>query len=246
MSENTILELTAAQRSDLRAKAHHLKPVIMIGESGLTPAVLAETERALATHGLIKLRVLGDDRDQRLQILADVCAELGCAKVQIIGKLLVVYRPLPPVKASTGRDGPHVPKKVAAVGGKAKAKPSKPSARKTVRAKAPGAKGPVGKKASGAKGPARKTASSRGAAGKAPPSRIRFQDDDDAPAPRRSSAGVVWRKDIDTGRPTTHKPRPAKAGTGASRAPARSGPRPATPRAGGSRAGAPPARGRKR
>jgi RNA-binding protein len=87
--------LTPAQRRDLRAKAHHLDPVVMIGQHGLTPAVLHEIDLALLKHELIKLRVLGDDRDARAALLERVCAEMDCAPVQSLGKVLVLWRPNP-------------------------------------------------------------------------------------------------------------------------------------------------------
>ena len=88
-----MLKLTPAQRSDLRSQAHGLAPVVMIGDSGLTPAVMKEIDASLNAHGLIKIRVLGDDRDARVSHYESICADLGAAPVQHIGKLLVVYRP---------------------------------------------------------------------------------------------------------------------------------------------------------
>ncbi len=88
-----MLELTPAQRKHLRALAHPLKPVVMIGAAGLTQAVLKEIEKCLAAHELIKIRVLNDDREARAQWLQAICERLDCAAVQHIGKLLLVYRP---------------------------------------------------------------------------------------------------------------------------------------------------------
>lgn len=88
-----MLKLTPAQRSELRSQAHGLAPVVMIGDSGLTPSVLKEIDASLNSHGLIKIRVLGDDRDARVAHYETICAELSAAPVQHIGKLLVVYRP---------------------------------------------------------------------------------------------------------------------------------------------------------
>ncbi len=88
-----MLKLTPAQRSDLRSQAHGLDPVVMIGDSGLTPAVMKEIDASLNSHGLIKIRVLGDDRDARVAHYETICTDLGSAPVQHIGKLLVVYRP---------------------------------------------------------------------------------------------------------------------------------------------------------
>ena len=86
-------KLTPAERSELRAEAHGLKPVVMIGESGLTPSVMKEISASLDSHGLIKVRVFGDDREMRTEIYDNICAELQAHPVQHIGKLLVVYRP---------------------------------------------------------------------------------------------------------------------------------------------------------
>lgn len=88
-----MLKLTPAQRSDLRSQAHGLAPVVMIGDSGLTPAVMKEIDASLNSHGLIKIRVLGDDRDARVAHYETICTDLSAAPVQHIGKLLVVYRP---------------------------------------------------------------------------------------------------------------------------------------------------------
>lgn len=79
----------------LRARAHHLNPVVMVGQHGLTEAVIRETETALRAHELIKVRVLGDERDERderLLIGEELCAATGAQLVQHIGKLLVLYR----------------------------------------------------------------------------------------------------------------------------------------------------------
>jgi len=87
------IELTIAERKAHRADAHHLAPVVMIGNDGLTPAVQKETDAALSAHGLIKIRVLGDDRTQREAIYQQLADELGAAPIQHIGKLLVLWRP---------------------------------------------------------------------------------------------------------------------------------------------------------
>ena len=88
-----MLELTVEQRKYLKAQAHALKPVVMIGSQGLSEAVIKEAERALAAHELIKIRVLGDERDAREAYLAQLCEALNAAPVQHIGKLLLIYRP---------------------------------------------------------------------------------------------------------------------------------------------------------
>lgn len=91
-----MLELSAAQRQYLRSLGHGLKPVVMIGASGLTEAVLRETARSLAAHELVKIRVLGDDRALRESYLRTICETLNAAPVQHIGKLLLIYRPAEP------------------------------------------------------------------------------------------------------------------------------------------------------
>ena len=88
-------ELTPAGRRALRAKAHHLHPVIMIGNAGLTPAVLKEIDIALKSLELIKIRVLGDDRERREGMAGEICAALNASPVQQIGKILVIFRPRP-------------------------------------------------------------------------------------------------------------------------------------------------------
>ncbi|OIN91870.1 MAG: RNA-binding protein [Comamonadaceae bacterium CG1_02_60_18] len=89
------IQLTPAQRKVHRADAHHLDPVVMIGNDGLTPAVKKETDAALNAHGLIKVRVFCDDRATRETMFATLADELGAAPIQHIGKLLVLWRPLP-------------------------------------------------------------------------------------------------------------------------------------------------------
>ncbi len=88
-----MLKLTPAERSALRAQAHPLNPVVIIGDAGLTPAVLKEIDVSLQSHELIKIRVFGDDREVRTGMYETICNALDAAPVQHIGKLLVIYRP---------------------------------------------------------------------------------------------------------------------------------------------------------
>ena len=88
-----MLKLTPVERSALRAEAHALKPIVLIGEAGLTEAVMKEIDLGLDSHGLIKVRVFGDDREARVAMYEQICGELDAAPVQHIGKLLVLYRP---------------------------------------------------------------------------------------------------------------------------------------------------------
>ena len=99
-------KLTPVERSALRAEAHGLKPVVIIGEAGLTPSVIKEISASLDSHGLIKVRVFGDDREMRSEIYENICAELQAHPVQHIGKLLVIYRPKVEVeKARSSKSG---------------------------------------------------------------------------------------------------------------------------------------------
>jgi len=107
------IQLTPAQRKDKRADAHHLDPVVLIGGEGLTPAVRKEVDAALNAHGLIKVRVFSDERDTREAMLATLADELGAAPIQHIGKLLVLWRPIPPKEKAEREDrmpGPKVVK----------------------------------------------------------------------------------------------------------------------------------------
>ncbi|MGS0743667.1 YhbY family RNA-binding protein [Glaciimonas sp. GG7] len=88
-----MLKLTPAERSELRSEAHALSPVVLISEEGLKPSLLKEIDNCLNSHGLIKVRVFGDDREARIAIYETICEKLGAAPVQHIGKLLILYRP---------------------------------------------------------------------------------------------------------------------------------------------------------
>lgn len=98
------IQLTPAQRKVHRAEAHHLDPVVMIGNDGLTAAVIKEADAALNAHGLIKIRVLGDDRTAREAMYLQLADQLNAAPIQHIGKLLVLWRPLPPKDKAVNED----------------------------------------------------------------------------------------------------------------------------------------------
>ena len=98
------IQLTPAQRKEHRAEAHHLDPVVMIGNDGLTAAVVKEADAALNAHGLIKIRVLGDDRAVREQIYMQLADQLNAAPIQHIGKLLVLWRPQPKKEKALDED----------------------------------------------------------------------------------------------------------------------------------------------
>ena len=105
-----MLNLSVSQRLELKGRAHALKPIVIIGNAGLTPAVLDEIERSLKSHDLLKIRVMNDDRDARETMLQEICEQLKAGPVQHIGKVLVIFRPLaiPIAKAPKRRQGKTV------------------------------------------------------------------------------------------------------------------------------------------
>jgi|SRR5690625_223717 len=120
--------LSITERKELRALAHHLKPVVLIGEHGLSDAVLKEIDTHLLAHQLIKIRVSEDDRTVRDDYLQTICQQLEAQAIGHIGKTLIVYKrnPLKPALSRGGSDEhnplerprsePYTPKKYAAEG----------------------------------------------------------------------------------------------------------------------------------
>jgi putative YhbY family RNA-binding protein len=97
--------MSSVERRALKARAHALKPVVTVSGAGLTESVLAEIDRCLAHHELIKIRVFGDDRAARETLLESVCAGTGAQAVQHIGKILVVHRAKPPERPAPAARG---------------------------------------------------------------------------------------------------------------------------------------------
>lgn len=87
--------LTPRERAHLKARAHALEPKVMVGHGGLTPAVVAEIDRALTAHELIKVKILGDDREAREALGHEICAATDSAPVQRVGKIIALWRPRP-------------------------------------------------------------------------------------------------------------------------------------------------------
>lgn len=87
-----MIKLTPAQKQHLKGLAHTLSPVVIIGEKGLTEAVLKETDGALKAHELIKIKAGSDEKETRAQWLERICEALDASPVQQIGKILVIYR----------------------------------------------------------------------------------------------------------------------------------------------------------
>ncbi|ATX81192.1 RNA-binding protein [Mariprofundus ferrinatatus] len=76
----------------LKGAAHHLKPVIMVGQKGITESLVLETESALEIHELIKVHVAGDDREIRKAAIAMLAQKTGAELVNTIGKTCILYR----------------------------------------------------------------------------------------------------------------------------------------------------------
>lgn len=89
------MPLSPKQRRWLKQRAHHLKPVVLIGQRGLTEAVLAEIERALDDHELIKIRLGGIEPEGREGLVEQICAHTGAECVLRIGHIAALYRPNP-------------------------------------------------------------------------------------------------------------------------------------------------------
>ena len=99
MANSVNKELTATQRRALRAKAHPLHPVVLIGDKGLTEPVLREIDVHLRSHELIKIRAQSE-RNEREAWLLEICRRLSAQPVQHIGKTLLIYRERPPEPAA--------------------------------------------------------------------------------------------------------------------------------------------------
>jgi RNA-binding protein len=97
--------LTPAERKALKARAHQLAPVVWIGGDGLSAPLLAEIERALAAHELIKVRAAALARAARENAMVEICTRCAAQPVQHIGKVLVIYREKPE-DGNTGREPP--------------------------------------------------------------------------------------------------------------------------------------------
>ena len=86
------MALTSAQRKALKARAHHLKPVVRVGQKGISENLLTETELALATHELIKLHIARDNKDERKAIAEQLAEHCRAEVVNHIGKTAILYR----------------------------------------------------------------------------------------------------------------------------------------------------------
>ncbi|OWL86538.1 ribosome assembly RNA-binding protein YhbY [Halopseudomonas aestusnigri] len=86
------MALSSAQKKDLKRIGHHLKPIVIISEQGVSEGVLAELDRALNDHELIKIRVTVSDREAKQALIAEACSQAGAELVQVIGKMAILLR----------------------------------------------------------------------------------------------------------------------------------------------------------
>jgi RNA-binding protein len=86
------MPLSDSQRRHLRGLAHHLKPVVMVGQDGLKGSLLAELDGALTAHELVKVKVAAADREQRAGMVAELVAASGAELVQSIGHVATLFR----------------------------------------------------------------------------------------------------------------------------------------------------------
>ena len=107
------ITLSPIERKALKARAHTLDPVVLIGDQGLTSAVIREIDRSLKAHELIKIRAFNDERDERTAWLDEICSALHAAPVQHIGKILVVWRENPELTKARAKAALPPPKKKA-------------------------------------------------------------------------------------------------------------------------------------
>lgn len=87
------MNLNNKQKQYLKGLAHPLKPVVMLGNNGLTEGVLAEIEQALMHHELIKIKIAAEERETKALIVDAIVRETKASNVQVIGNMLVLYRP---------------------------------------------------------------------------------------------------------------------------------------------------------
>lgn len=87
--------LTSRERAHLKARAHALEPLVSVGHAGVSPQLVAEVERALTAHELIKVRIGGTDRDERAALGDEVAAATEAVVVHRVGKIVILWRPRP-------------------------------------------------------------------------------------------------------------------------------------------------------
>jgi RNA-binding protein len=89
------MPLTEPQKKYLRRLGHDRNPVVLVGQNGVSPNLVAELDRALHDHELVKVRARVGDRDERDAILAELASSTRSELVQRIGHVALYYRPNP-------------------------------------------------------------------------------------------------------------------------------------------------------
>lgn len=89
------MPLTQEQKKQFKSIGHHLKPVLIVADNGVTEGVLAELERALNDHELIKIQVRITERESRLAVIDELCKASKAELAQVIGKMALLYRKNP-------------------------------------------------------------------------------------------------------------------------------------------------------
>ena len=92
--------LTSRERAGLKAQAHALEPLVHVGGAGVTDSVVAEVDRALTAHELIKVKIATDDRAGRVAMGDELAARTSAAVVHRVGKVVILWRPRPDPAAS--------------------------------------------------------------------------------------------------------------------------------------------------
>ncbi|MBZ9558286.1 MULTISPECIES: ribosome assembly RNA-binding protein YhbY [Modicisalibacter] len=89
------MSLSQAQKKAFRSIGHHLSPIVTVSDNGLSDGVIAELERALADHELVKIKIAVGERDTRRAVAEQLCTDTGAELVQTIGKVALLYRDNP-------------------------------------------------------------------------------------------------------------------------------------------------------
>jgi RNA-binding protein len=127
--------MTPNERKALKARAHALHPILQLGANGLTDAVVAEIDRALAHHELIKVRAAPLNRDERDVALASICERTGAEALQHIGKIFVLYREKPEISAAPAESPARsrAPSRAAPTDRRRREKPARKSRKRAAR-----------------------------------------------------------------------------------------------------------------
>lgn len=92
------MNLSESQKKYLRGRGHDLKPLILVGDAGLSKSLLTEYESTLKHHELIKVKVRGADRETRDEMINKLCIDHGASLIQRVGNVALLYRANPQKK----------------------------------------------------------------------------------------------------------------------------------------------------